>query len=596
MKIWTLPSVNFATLVLLMRIWLVAVFVAVLFVPSITHAKTKPKVAVLYFDNNSGDSKLNPLSKGFADMLITDISQSEQVTVVEREKLQALLDESKLQQSRYFNPKTAVTIGKGLGASHVVAGAFVTSAPRMRVDVRLIEIATGKVILSSKVSGSSDDIFELEQELVEKFLAELKIRFTRADLPATKVPNLKTLLSYSQALGLVDLGQNAQAALQFKKVVSMAPAFALARVRHKEILARVELAKTQRAQVLDRGVQTLYTNARAFHTTNKLPRIAEKEAGQRLSYWVILRHEAGVALYATLQGKRKGSRVVPHKRAQQVRNAVRKYYEVQRQLIAEESAFRERFPKAYSPFDLPDADKALARELGLDYQDGDMHMTMLRFLLAGRVSSSGLLKSYNMSPAPSDLDPRLKRAGLALATSLVKQPDKLPKVSRITVPVRALEALAEFHIGRERIEEGIAAYQKILDGYPSIKRWSFYEKQIQKELGLAPDHLASKRKEYRKALQTCDKWKINASIGPMLASRIRHQGLQALPNLYKEVEKACKNSPLFPGVQKIVFRNLASKAGGSGDCSFVKLYQNKWIELGGSARDAKLLRTRYGCK
>ena len=130
--------------------WGVALATCVLLlvaVPAVTHASKEPVVAVLYFDNNSGDPELDAISKGFADMVITDMSDSEQVIVVEREKLQSLLDESKLQRSRFFDKKTAVKIGKGLGASHVVSGSFTMVKERMRIDVRFIEIKISKVVL-----------------------------------------------------------------------------------------------------------------------------------------------------------------------------------------------------------------------------------------------------------------------------------------------------------------------------------------------------------------------------------------------------------------------------------------------------------------
>ena len=343
MKIEALPSVIFVTLVTDLRILFATFFLAVLLVPTTTHAKSKPNVAVVYFDNNSGDSKMDQLSKGFADMLITDLSSSKQVTVVEREKLQTLIEEAKLQQTKFFDSKTAIKIGKGLGASHVVAGAFITASPKMRVDVRLIEISTSRVVLSAQVQGQSDDIFKLEQELVAKFLKKLNLSFYSDDLPPTKVPNLKTLVSYSVGLGLADSGQNAQAAAQLKKVVRMAPAFGLARIRHAEFIARIEKARTQRGAVLKRGTQTLYAHAKAHLKTTGGAVRTPKDASLLLGYQVILRHQAAVALHAALVGRRPTSLVVPtkgHKKAQQ---AMERYADIQLQLVESHIGIRKQF-------------------------------------------------------------------------------------------------------------------------------------------------------------------------------------------------------------------------------------------------------------
>ncbi|HEU4752935.1 MAG TPA: CsgG/HfaB family protein, partial [Armatimonadota bacterium] len=64
-------------------------------------------VAVLDFDNNSGDSRYDPLGKGIAAMMISDLVGVPTIQVVERAHMQDLMAEMKLQESRYFDPTTA---------------------------------------------------------------------------------------------------------------------------------------------------------------------------------------------------------------------------------------------------------------------------------------------------------------------------------------------------------------------------------------------------------------------------------------------------------------------------------------------------------
>src|SRR5438552_18577221 len=79
----------------------------VLLLPCAAGAQSK-RIAISYFDNNSKDKEWDPIQKGLADMLITDLSQLKSVEIVEREKLNAILDELKLQKSKYIDPSTAV--------------------------------------------------------------------------------------------------------------------------------------------------------------------------------------------------------------------------------------------------------------------------------------------------------------------------------------------------------------------------------------------------------------------------------------------------------------------------------------------------------
>jgi hypothetical protein len=465
----------------------------------------------------------------------------------------------------------------------------------MRVDVRLIEIATGKVILSTKVQGASDDVFSLEQDLVGKFLKELQLKFLPEDLPSTKVPNLETLISYSVGLGLVDSGQDAQAALQLKSVVRMAPAFALARVRHAEILKRLENAKSQRTDVLEQGAKKLYAHARAHIKATGGAVRTEQDAALLLGYQVILRHEASVALHAALVGRNEKSRLVPRKGAARAKRAMQAFFTIQKQLVDTSMGIRTQFPSHFPSSKLAKDDEALAKELGMDYRDGSSINILLRFLLDGRVESSGSQENFDMSPAPSDLDPKLKKAALKYADMAIKNTEQLPAPAATRAAVTAHELLAKWHIQRERIEEGVAEYQKILDTYPSLHRWDYYERQIHMQLGIKHEHLASKRREYSQALKTCDANKINASQGPVLGSRIHSRGMLALDDMLQEVTRACSKSAAFPRIEKSLVRVLASSAGHMDDCDSLDKYEARWIELGGSKNSAKLYRKRYLC-
>src|SRR3954470_1040503 len=92
--------------------------VAVCFVPAVARAQdTRPVVAVLYFDNNSigkDRADYDGLGKGIADLLITDLAASPRLRIVERERVQKLLEEQSLTKSGAIDANTAVKLGKVL--------------------------------------------------------------------------------------------------------------------------------------------------------------------------------------------------------------------------------------------------------------------------------------------------------------------------------------------------------------------------------------------------------------------------------------------------------------------------------------------------
>jgi len=122
-------------------------------------------VTVLYFQNNTGDDTYDVVGKGLADMMVTDLARNDEIVVVERQRLQELIVELHLQQSSLFEADTAQKLGKALGASHAVTGSIAAVDPQIRIDVRLIDVATAEVQLAEQVVGNKGDFFALQQEL-----------------------------------------------------------------------------------------------------------------------------------------------------------------------------------------------------------------------------------------------------------------------------------------------------------------------------------------------------------------------------------------------------------------------------------------------
>ena len=123
------------------------------FIP-IASANEPLNVAVSYFANNSNDETLNNLEKGIAEMLITDLSISKDIRLVERERLNDVLKEIDLQKNPYFDSTSAAQLGKGLGAGIIVTGSFMVMNDTMRIDARLIDVDSSEVLLAVESNGS----------------------------------------------------------------------------------------------------------------------------------------------------------------------------------------------------------------------------------------------------------------------------------------------------------------------------------------------------------------------------------------------------------------------------------------------------------
>lgn len=233
------------------------VALALCLLPLVAHA-APPTVAVMYFDYQGKDEELALLKKGLASMLISDLAGQEAFNVVERERLEDVLGELKLQSSAKIDQASAVKAGKLLGARYLVLGGYFDVLKTLRVDARVVEVETGKVLKSVGGSAKPEDFLSVEQKLAGELNRELNQLLTRtqpapkqkpekpgksqtalasADAGAAKPAQrarppkqlkAQTAIEYGRALSALDRRDVQAATSSLKKVVADAPDFELA--------------------------------------------------------------------------------------------------------------------------------------------------------------------------------------------------------------------------------------------------------------------------------------------------------------------------------------------------------------------------------
>jgi TolB-like protein len=199
-------------------------------------AAPRPTVAVLYFDYGGKDDDMAALRKGLAQMMISDLSALDAIQLVERERLEEVLAELKLGQSGKLDAASAARAGKLLGARYMVLGSYFDLKDTLRVDARVVEVETGKVLQSVGASGASDDFLTLEQKLVADVGATLTKQLALPPAKASPAPRVRppakltrhTAVVYSRALHDIDTGNRPRARQRLKQVVQEQGDFKLA--------------------------------------------------------------------------------------------------------------------------------------------------------------------------------------------------------------------------------------------------------------------------------------------------------------------------------------------------------------------------------
>ena len=210
-------------------------------------------LAVLYFDNNTGDAEYDAVGRGIAAMMITDLAAVDGVKVVEREHLQDLVKEMDQQRSRYFDSTTAVKVGKLAGAEYVVTGALAAVKPRIRIDTRVVRVETGEIVKAAKVQGDEEKFFELQQKLARQLTDDLGIALSPEDQEKlrlrqeqNRIDRMRTIAGLARALAQVDGGDYAGAMLTMGPVMRDAPGSTVV-VATYAVVQRRAAQKTERA-------------------------------------------------------------------------------------------------------------------------------------------------------------------------------------------------------------------------------------------------------------------------------------------------------------------------------------------------------------
>lgn len=206
--------------------------------PALAQDDTRPTVAVLPFVNSAigaSQAELQPLSKGIAELLLTELAQNPAIRVVERENILKILDEQKLAQDGRVDEATAARIGKLLGAKHMVTGSFITdNKGKMVLTLKSIDSETGRIEWTHRGDGKTEEFLDLVSKVGAAANSGLKLpaltpqarQTSEARTETQKKVPFQAVMLYSRAISAQDAGKKAEAIELFSQAISRFPDFA----------------------------------------------------------------------------------------------------------------------------------------------------------------------------------------------------------------------------------------------------------------------------------------------------------------------------------------------------------------------------------
>jgi adenylate cyclase len=176
-----------------------------------------PSIAVLPFVNLSGDAQQEYFSDGITDDLITDLSRVPKLFVIARSS-------SFTYKGR---PEKVETVGRELGVKYLLEGSARRAGDQVRINVQLVDAATGNEVWSQRYDRQMRDIFKLQDEIVQSLTTTLGLQLSLLEQGVVVPQRTKNLEAYDYYLRGFESSLNptpeglAQAQKMFQKSIEL---------------------------------------------------------------------------------------------------------------------------------------------------------------------------------------------------------------------------------------------------------------------------------------------------------------------------------------------------------------------------------------
>lgn len=171
-------------------VFLLVVFAFSLFPIPVSAQQGLPSLAVLPFENMNGNPEQDYLKGIITYILIEDLSGSEALIIVERDIIETVVKEQKLQFTGLMDDSAAIETGQLLGASFMLKGSYVFLGQDIFINISLIDVETGSTRTFSERGYQENTVHALSEKLLK--------HMTGSDFSFQKTTGERTILALEQ--------------------------------------------------------------------------------------------------------------------------------------------------------------------------------------------------------------------------------------------------------------------------------------------------------------------------------------------------------------------------------------------------------------
>ena len=141
-----------------------------------TAPSDKPSLAIVYFDNNTGDESLDHWRKALCELLIADLTQSKHIRVLSSDRLLDVLSELDQTEASSLSSTVLKQVAARGGSTHILRGSYTKAGEQFRIDAILQETSTMESLGSDRIEGTGEESFlSMVDELTRKVKAHFEL-------------------------------------------------------------------------------------------------------------------------------------------------------------------------------------------------------------------------------------------------------------------------------------------------------------------------------------------------------------------------------------------------------------------------------------
>lgn len=186
-------------------------------------------VAILRFDNLAGDASMDWLGGGIATSISEDLKRIKQVTLVPAESLAAASGGAVT-----LDDASAIALAHRVGARWAVWGSVLALGEALRIVVQVADVAGQRTLAPIKVDGTVEQIFSLQDQVVEALIERIGITVSTPEQQRLAVPATELVEAYEycarglQLVTRMSPDSFAKAEAAFAKALELDPDYAMA--------------------------------------------------------------------------------------------------------------------------------------------------------------------------------------------------------------------------------------------------------------------------------------------------------------------------------------------------------------------------------